>query len=1678
MKPAPQPTKSFWPGNPFSRTPAPTQPKAQVVQTQETPGRTFAPAHMSTEEQPKYAPAFVNSGGQEQPPDNPVRPPEQRVAQTAFPQPSNTQVVIPPPPGPPAPAQAVIPPPPSLPATTQAVVPPPSPTVTAQAVIPPPPGPLPAIDPPPLPGSEDTMVKQEPSVPPQPVKSPVTNPTVQAKQLIVDGRKALKAGDLDAARQMGMQAKQLNPRMNFWDDTPQKLLDDVNRATVAAAKASPAKEQRPGTQPPAPEPVKVALNPRQQLKLARDAYGKGQLDDAEALLNGLNGKGVSWGLFEDNPAQLRTDIQRARVRRNQEESVRVLAEARRDFKAGNFEEARAKAHRAEQLHGPYSVWDLSDRPQNLLGEIARAERRTRRPLPPPVAAPAPTEVAKAPADKGNTKTDQAVAQGPPPVPVPVQMPTPQAEAHARQQAFALLQEAGVLQRQGKLLQARQKALQAKNCGARFGPDEDGPDVLLLQLSAACDVRIAQLMRQADACISKSAEPSRYDRAQAELKAARELARAFGQDTVRIDQKSELLALEATLVSRPGAVPDKNIVAQVIHKQEEQSVPPPPVIETPSKMQPVTNPQAWPEPKKASGQTIIIPQDTQAKAGSGQTIMIPQGPVEPKVGAGQVVTVPQPPEQARPQVANVTPPEQVRPQVTNVTPPEQARPQVANVTPPQQARPQVANVTPPQQSMPPQVVQVTPPQVNVPQVPPRQHGMNLLEQARRELKAGQTKMARTLAVEAFNPAYGVQEDAAAVLRSIDAEEFNQRMLAANRAFDAGSAEFYRKNFRQARAIMAGLDPRLLSYDRQGRLKEIMQTSEMAPPPEQAIAQVGFGSPGQQTGEPAGKVIVSDGGEDFASNYRAMEKVIFDKLREEGLSKQKDALERFRNGDAELALEILTGYLNNLNDAKLSADRVVLLRRPVEDRLQKLRTIVEQKKLQDVQIGQLANNAHGREKMRQKLEQERNEKVAELIKQANEFYREGKYQEAIMLAQKAKDVDPSNIAADAVEKIATMHQNLDEAKRISRSKEKIFLGGLNDAEKEGPFLDMTRPVDFGDQKYWNRVNNRRNKEYARGELITKITPKQLEMERKLLTPIGPNFKDISLKNAISDLQSLSGVNLFFDQQAVMEEGINLDQLVTLQATDQISLKSTLEILLRPARMTYVVKGEYVSITTEQHTRGKLVTKTYSVADLVIPVENFVQPDVMNLPKVLDTISKGQGIQNAMPTPWNSPLALNGGQPIGSQAGVFGSQASTMSTGPGAGGTWPGNSPVPGSPKGPGRTIEDLLIKVIQSTVQPTSWSEMGGQGTVQYFPLGMALVVTQTPNIQEEIAELLQALRRLQDLEVAIEMRVIGLSEEFFEYMGMDFNVNIRNRNTQFQPQLTTQQFTPPGQINNFQPTGFVSGLTPAGTLTRDLGIPLTNSSFNFAIPPFGGFPGTLGADGGLSLGLAFLSDIQVFMFMEAAQGDQRTNLMQAPKLTLFNGQTAMINVADFQFLLTSIQPINVGSLLFFAPINTPIPLGIGMTVNAVVSADRRFVRLTLVPTITSIAPNIGLFPIQTPIQSVFDVGANGGTVSGQVQNVFQTFLQQPNLTAITVMTTVSVPDGGTVVLGGVKTLVEARNEFGPPILSQIPYLSRLFRNTSYGRETRTLMIMVTPRIIINEEEEEQQVGSPEFAVPRQ
>jgi len=48
---------------------------------------------------------------------------------------------------------------------------------------------------------------------------------------------------------------------------------------------------------------------------------------------------------------------------------------------------------------------------------------------------------------------------------------------------------------------------------------------------------------------------------------------------------------------------------------------------------------------------------------------------------------------------------------------------------------------------------------------------------------------------------------------------------------------------------------------------------------------------------------------------------------------------------------------------------------------------------------------------------------------------------------------------------------------------------------------------------------------------------------------------------------------------------------------------------------------------------------------------------------------------------------------------------------------------------------LMNLITNTVSPRTWDRQGGQGSIDYFPMTLALAINQTPDIQDQIAELL-------------------------------------------------------------------------------------------------------------------------------------------------------------------------------------------------------------------------------------------------------------------------------------------------------------------------------------------------------
>ena len=171
-------------------------------------------------------------------------------------------------------------------------------------------------------------------------------------------------------------------------------------------------------------------------------------------------------------------------------------------------------------------------------------------------------------------------------------------------------------------------------------------------------------------------------------------------------------------------------------------------------------------------------------------------------------------------------------------------------------------------------------------------------------------------------------------------------------------------------------------------------------------------------------------------------------------------------------------------------------------------------------------------------------------------------------------------------------------------------------------------------------------------------------------------------------------------------------------------------------------------------------------------------------------------------------------------------------------------------------------------------------------------------------------------------------------------------------------------------------------------------------------------------------------------------------------------------VTSVQPVlSPSGQVIMQPQFGAMPFGLGMTVTPVVSPDRRFIRLNLNPQIGAALQDpsaAAVVAIPSPFQGVF----NGGFPAVPLPNApLQVITVNPQGIQLTIIqTTVNVPDGGTVLLGGFKFLAEERTEYGPPILSKIPYLSRLFRNVGWSRDGSTLLYLVTARIIMVEEEE--------------
>lgn len=696
----------------------------------------------------------------------------------------------------------------------------------------------------------------------------------------------------------------------------------------------------------------------------------------------------------------------------------------------------------------------------------------------------------------------------------------------------------------------------------------------------------------------------------------------------------------------------------------------------------------------------------------------------------------------------------------------------------------------------------------------------------------------------------------------------------------------------------------------------------------------------------------------------------------------------------------------------------------------------------------------------------QKIQLLVEEFNTLKHEQRFAEARLVARQAAELSPNLPAVVAMTTEAKYMEAIDYQERMNELREDRQLATWVDAEVAATPMDPNMPYEHGDARTWQEISTRRElwlEEQNMGD-PTEYRIYQVLRNHKVQT----SFVGTPLEVALNTLGDESGLNIVFDARGIAAENVDVSAPVNLNLNQPISLDSALNLILSNFALIYVVENESIKITTRSASPMKLESRTVYVGDLVHPIPNFqgINPiSIMSAGGVVTSAGMGVGGQagsagqmvgaisatNSGSNYANPTLLAQQLDPTlaGADYGMAGTQTPTVNPTTGLG----------------GQVQADFtsLINLIQSTVEPLSWEENGGPAgaTITEFRNTNSLVIRNTQEVHNQIQTLLKRLRELQDVQIVIETRFISLSDSFFERIGVDFDFQIDDNSGFDQNTL--------GSLDDGGRSVTVGRLGDGNlTLPADLDIPFSQDSFSEAIPQFGGFGSAA------NFGFAILSDIEVFFLIQAANGDQRSNIMTAPKITLFNGQFGSVSDVVSRSFVTSVTPVVGSFAAAHAPVISTLAEGTMMSVQAVVSHDRRFVRLTLVPTFTKLN-DVQEFTFTGSTttdtgSNIFDptdgslLGSNNQTTTREGVTV-----QQPVFAITQVSATVAVPDGGTVLLGGVKRLSESRIERGIPFLSNLPYVNRLFKNVGIGRDTSSLMLMVTPRVIIKEEEEARQVG---------
>jgi general secretion pathway protein D len=236
-----------------------------------------------------------------------------------------------------------------------------------------------------------------------------------------------------------------------------------------------------------------------------------------------------------------------------------------------------------------------------------------------------------------------------------------------------------------------------------------------------------------------------------------------------------------------------------------------------------------------------------------------------------------------------------------------------------------------------------------------------------------------------------------------------------------------------------------------------------------------------------------------------------------------------------------------------------------------------------------------------------------------------------------------------------------------------------------------------------------------------------------PVDVDFSKLALEECIAYLQKESKIPIWLDQPNVTDEGVELDQPVTLKLK-ATRLESVLNLLLHPLELAYIPENEVLMITTASKAGEKMFTRTYPVRDLVLVPKLPDDESTDTRPEVPANPGAQKGLTSPDANPTEKKPSTGAANQVLKQS-FGGGRGGGMSPSVGA-------SVLPGY--GPGYMDFTGLMNLITTTIQPDTWENLSGPGSMMPYRACSSLVIRQRWDVHREVLQLLRDLREAKRL----------------------------------------------------------------------------------------------------------------------------------------------------------------------------------------------------------------------------------------------------------------------------------------------------------------------------------------------